>query len=699
MNNRYLELKKRAEQYCKFYDKDKTVGYIKKECKSEMNELLRQADMLLEQTFIFQDKWDMEPCSTPYQISLDNWLDTPNGDEEWVFMLNRHDFMPKLLYAWFLTEDQKYITKLKWYLFDWIEKNPITLKGTDATRTIDTGIRCMNWCQMLLFLIGYDFLSMEETEIILGCLCEQFDNMRARYIGKYSLSNWGVLQTTAMCVGYIWYREYLPEQLELWAWDELANQLELQILEDGAHWEQSAMYHVEVLNTCAKVMIHLKYADALSLPISEMARNAFQPVESWDDLKELKAAPGEGFYPGQQGWLSDAVRVLSRHVLYTSDPEGNQLAQCDSDVTQVSDVMARAAVLLSGGNIYRFAAGSYLDMDSAWQTGIWGINQFENLEPMKPVQYTWNCTQGGNIFFRSSWDRDGNFTWLKNSTLGSGHGHTDQTHMSIFYKGLPFLVDSGRYTYREDEPLRMKLKNPMAHNVGVIDGESGGNADTSWTNSSCGEVFKNYYKEYDEFHYAELPFYGTLSDYTNYLIIRKLFVVDAGIWVSVQDVLCEGEHEWKEYFHLDNEVKFEEHEGGQILKNQDINLTIHGLHEYTLERGIISKKYNELLDSDVLISTTKMKDRHTSSVVFADPSFEIKKATVYQFGKEQPVSEEFVTAWDVLFNGKRRYTILIWNRETYRGGKMYLCHDVPIYGKAVAIKWEKESYRRIRLKT
>ena len=65
----------------------------------------------------------------------------------------------------------------------------------------------------------------------------------------------------------------------------------------------------------------------------------------------------------------------------------------------------------------------------------------------------------------------------------------------MYLKGKPFLADSGRYTYREDDPLRMILKNPSAHNVCVIDGESGGEADTSWTMSSYGEVLKNYYKK------------------------------------------------------------------------------------------------------------------------------------------------------------------------------------------------------------
>ena len=77
---------------------------------------------------------------------------------------------------------------------------------------------------------------------------------------------------------------------------------------------------------------------------------------------------------------------------------------------------------------------------------------------------------------------------------------------------------------------------------------------------------------------------------------------------------------------------------------------------------------------------------------------EVKPADVYQVGKEAKVPKEFVTAWDIVAAGQRKWTLLIWNRETFRGGKMYLCHGVPVYGKAVALKWEDTGVKRIRLK-
>lgn len=696
--DKLVGLKLVAIKYWENYNKEKTVEYVNKYCKEDADELLRQADMLLEQTFVFQDKWDMEPCNIPYKMTLDTWVESPNGDEEWVFMLNRHDFLPKLWYAWMLTEDKKYIEKLRWYLFNWIEKNPITEKGTDATRTIDTGIRCMNWCGLILPMYGMDFLNEEEVIKLLNSMGEQFLNLKKRYIPKYSLSNWGVLQTTAMCAAYTWYRDFLPEGIEEWAWEELATQLDLQVLEDGAHWEQSAMYHVEVLNTSTKLLIHLKNASQAGLALSSRACKAMEELEIWDDEKEKKAGPGEGMVREEQGWLTGAIRVLNRHVLYTADPTWKQLPQCDSDVTDVKDVMVRATVMLHGSGIYRYATDNLLDMDSVWMLGTPGIERFEKTNPCLPSHCSWECRDGGNIFFRTKWAEDADFTWVKNSTLGSGHGHADQTHLHLTHKGRSFLVDSGRFTYREDDVRRMQLKNPQAHNVCVIDGQSGGEADTSWTMASYGEVLKNYFQKKEGIHYVEMPFYGILKDGTPYVINRKIMVLDDGVWLSVQDVICQGKHEVKEYFHLDNEVEVSECAGIWKLKNHQAVLNLHSKKMLSLEAGIISKKYNELDTASVLIKTSMMEERMTDDTLFASEDISAIRAKVYQVGKENEMPEEFVTAWDIMIAGQRKWTLMIWNRETFRGGKMYLCHGVPVYGKAIALRWEDSGVRRIRLK-
>ena len=691
-------LRIRAQAYCEHFGKDTVAEYIHDHCPGEAAEVIRQADLLLENTFVYTNRWDMEPCAVPYTISLEDWVTSSNGDPEWIFMLNRHDFLHKLWQAWVLTGQERYITKLRYFLLDWIAKNPITEQGTDATRTIDTGIRCMNWSVILLHLMGEGLIEDQDARIVLNSLSDQCQNMRLRYIGKYDLSNWGVLQTTAICAAHLWYPEYVSREIAVWAWDTLQTQLSLQILSDGSHWEQSPMYHVEVLNTSAKLLTQLQTAKALGISMVEFARNAMGSDNGWKDEHEAMCGPGEGYEADQFGWLSDAVRVLSRHVLYTADPSLHQLPIGDSDVTDVRDVLARATVLLSGSGIYRYGAGAWMDLDSVFELGSQGIRAFHEKAPLVPIRTVWSCHDSGNFCYRTSWDADASFTAMKCGTLGSSHGHADQTQLMLHYKGKPFLIDSGRYTYVEEDPLRPLLKKPFAHNVCVIDGWSGGEPNGSWSYHRYDETLKNYDRHQDGVHFTQMGFHGVLEDGTPYLVQRRVMAIDSGIWLSSQDVICQGEHEVQEYFHLHEDVAVEVEQGSAALRNGSAVLKLLTDEELILRKGIVSDKYNEKHTAPILIRGSRMRDRMTTFTVIADAEYHVNSVPVYQMRRAEPVSAETAAAWDVVKPDGTKYTLILWNRETCRGDKLFSCHGVSVYGKAVVLAWEGDQCRTIRLK-
>lgn len=683
-----------ARRFYAQYDPAATAAYVRANCRSEAEHLLHQAEDLMQNTFVFTDRWDMEPCAVPYTVPAGQWTHSPNGDPEWVFMLNRHDYLPKLWQAAVLTGEVRYRRKLIDSVMDWIASNPLTREGTPSTRTIDTGIRCMNWIQLLPFLLAEDALTDQEARTMIDSLSAQFANLRERYILKYTLSNWGVLQTTAFCAGYAWMGQLLPSGLEAWAWQELQTQLRLQILEDGAHWEQSPMYHVEVLNACVRLLTQLYAAQKAGLSLCQEARFA---LDAGTSSPERKAGPGEGA-GSEAGWLVRAVRVLSRHVLYTADPALMQLPQCDSDVTDVRDVLARAAALLSDAGIYRWGAGETLDMDSVWQLGAAGIAAFEAQRPQTPVRCSWNCPQSGTVTLRSDWTARANFTALKNSPLGSSHGHADQTHLTLYCQGKPFLVDSGRYTYREDDPLRTQLKAPAAHNVCVIDGQSGGTPDGSWNYSDYAEIIPHYFAEQGNAHFAEMTFHGSLRDGTPYQITRRLFVLDEGVWLSVQDVICPGKHQVKEYFHLAQGVTVQPCLEGMLLQNGDVQLKMYYEGQMECYQGVLSSCYNQKELAPLLVHQVEMQDRWTSCTLFAVPEYAVRPAAVYKLGEDTPQSAENVTALDLQAGQEKCWTLLVWNRENFRSGKVFRCHGQPVYGKAIALCDQDGRVKSIRLR-
>ena len=665
-DERYVHVRQRAEAYEAWYEKEHVCAHIAGNCREEAEKILAQADRLMAHTFSFEDRWDMEPCREPFTLKEMIWDRSPNGDPEWIFMLNRHEYGNKLLIAGGLTGDEAYVEKLKWFLFHWIQANPILPEGTVTTRTIDTGIRCMSWQYLLLHLLGEGLMEEREAAGILESMKEQFASLRKRYIGKYTLSNWGVLQTASICNGYLWFHEYLPSDgTEDWAWQELERQIGLQVLDDGAHWEQSMMYHMEVLLACMKLLASCRAWVRIE-----------NRTEFWRDTD----------------WLEKAVDRMSRYVLFASGPDHLQIAQCDSDVTDVRDVMVKAAVLTGDGR-YRYAGYDTADLDSAWMFGSAGVTGYSAMAGRKPESLSLAAADAGHIFFRSSWEEDSHFTYMKCGPLGSGHGHADLTHISLHYRGCPILVDSGRYSYVEEEPLRPFLKSAQAHNVCVIDGESHGRPRGSWGYDSFGQSFKNYYREQGPVHYGEMAYHGCLMSGAHYLVIRKVMAVDQGIWMIVNDIRCDGGHEVKEYYHLDSAVQGTPIGTGtdgagecwRLCSGGDDAMTVLGSRPFEAVPCVISKQYNQKEKSTCLVRKTGFTDRITDWTCLFGEGTEAEKTQVFQYGSSRPETEEQVTAMSFCLSPDESWDFLVWNQETWQGGKIHDCRGVPVYAKAAAI--------------
>lgn len=678
-DERYVHVRQRAEAYEAWYEKEHVCAHIAGNCREEAEKILAQADRLMAHTFSFEDRWDMEPCREPFTLKEMIWDRSPNGDPEWIFMLNRHEYMNKLLIAGWLTGDKAYVEKLKWFLFHWIQANPILPEGTVTTRTIDTGIRCMSWQYLLLHLLGEGLMEEREAAGILESMKEQFASLRKRYIGKYTLSNWGVLQTASICNGYLWFHEYLPSDgTEDWAWQELERQIGLQVLDDGAHWEQSMMYHMEVLLACMKLLASCRAWVRIE-----------NRTEFWRDTD----------------WLEKAVDRMSRYVLFASGPDHLQIAQCDSDVTDVRDVMVKAAVLTGDGR-YRYAGYDTADLDSAWMFGSAGVTGYSAMAGRKPESLSLAAADAGHIFFRSSWEEDSHFTYMKCGPLGSGHGHAGLTHISLHYRGCPILVDSGRYSYVEEEPLRPFLKSAQAHNVCVIDGESHGRPRGSWGYDSFGQSFKNYYREQGPVHYGEMAYHGCLMSGAHYLVIRKVMAVDQGIWMIVNDIRCDGGHEVKEYYHLDSAVQGTPIGTGtdgagecwRLCSGGDDAMTVLGSRPFEAVPCVISKQYNQKEKSTCLVRKTGFTDRITDWTCLFGEGTEAEKTQVFQYGSSRPETEEQVTAMSFCLSPDESWDFLVWNQETWQGGKIHDCRGVPVYAKAAAIHTIKGNTTLYRLR-
>ncbi|HEQ2793644.1 TPA: heparinase II/III family protein [Streptococcus pyogenes] len=396
----------------------------------------RIADLLLTNTFLFEDNWDMEPCHIPYHLDPITWQEAVTDDPEWNFMLNRQSYLQKLILVYLVERDERYLLTAKGFILNWIESAiPLDPKGL-ATRTLDTGIRCFAWVKCLIYLNLFNALTKQEESLILASLEKQLHFLHANHLDKYSLSNWGILQTTAILLADAYFGSNLDiAAATAFARKELRQQIALQILEDGSQFEQSTMYHVEVLKS----------------------------------LLELTA-----LVPDYLPQLRPTLLAMSDYLLKMTGPDHKQIPLGDSDFTDTRDILTLAATILEEPHL-KAAAFPTLDIDSLLLLGEKGVHTFEQLPIQTLPTFAHHFEHSGHITI----NQENYYLFFKNGPIGSSHTHSDQNSLCLYYKGQPLFCDAGRYTYKE-EPLRYALKSASHHSTAFLEEQLPEQIDSSW---------------------------------------------------------------------------------------------------------------------------------------------------------------------------------------------------------------------------
>ena len=617
-------------------------------------EIIAHADELIHQTFTFNKTWDMERCLTPYTLPVIDWNDHQNDDPEWCFMLNRMDYLDHLLLASLLTGDIAYADKAKEYILNWIAAHP-TIVSEPSTRTLDTGIRVMNWMEALPYLSMLHVLTEDELTRITDSMLAQMQYLKENYLPKYKTSNWGSIQTCAIVSVLPFLRaDFLSDPLYQWALDEMTLQFSIQVYPDGMHWEQSTMYHIEVLNYGMKAVHYM----GLHL----------QPCPSV---------------------VKEQVYALAKALAGQLMPSGEIETFGDSDRVCARDVLSRAALLFDDPT-FRFVGLDELDPESLYVLGVPAAQRYATLPASAPQSLHYDGEDSGMYTLRSSWDKDASFTMFTNGSLGSGHGHSDNLHLSACYQGDPVLIDSGRFTYREDHPLRVQLKGMAAHNGVMIDDKAYCVPSDSWGYADFGLPLKNYVRHAGNLHYFE----GAMLGHDPLQVwVRKVIVIDPAIWMIVDEVKCDGAHEAHSRLHFDPAVTVSP--AGECHRvttpHAALTLTCPGTVSYTSEP--CSLRYNEQQPHTVVHSKTAFTDSATLITTLCGDGITVQNAPVFQ-NLTEPTAPDFAQARKFILSPTESYTVAVYSKEIYRGKKVLSCEDMPYHAKCVVIH-EKDGHKQL----
>lgn len=619
-------------------------------------EIIAHADELMHQTFTFNKTWDMERCLTPYTLPVIDWNDHQNDDPEWCFMLSRMDYLDHLLLASLLTGDIGYAQKAKEYILNWITAHP-NIVSEPSTRTLDTGIRVMNWMEALPYLSMLHALTEDELTRITDSMFAQMQYLKENYLPKYKTSNWGSIQTCAIVSVLPFLRaDFLSDPLYQWALDEMTLQFSIQVYPDGMHWEQSTMYHIEVLNYGMKAVHYMGL--------------------------HLQPCPSA---------VKEQVYALAKALVGQLTPSGEIETFGDSDRVCARDVLSRAALLFDDPT-FRFVGLDELDPESLYVLGVPAAQRYAALPASAPQSMHYDGEDSGMYTLRSSWDKDASFTMFTNGSLGSGHGHSDNLHLSACYQGDPVLIDSGRFTYREDHPLRVQLKGMAAHNGVMIDDKAYCVPSDSWGYADFGLPLKNYVRHAGNLHYLE----GAMLGHDPLQVwVRKVIVVDPAIWMIVDEVKCDGAHEAHSRLHFDPAATVSP--AGDCHRvatpHAALTLTCPGTVSYTSEP--CSLRYNEQQPHTVVHSKTAFTDSATLITTLCGDGITVQDAPVFQ-NLTEPTAPDFAQARKFILSPTESYTVAVYSKEIYRGKKVLSCEGMPYHAKCVVIH-EKDGHKQLTI--
>lgn len=596
-----------------FYDdieKQQLVNYSKENFTEDIEEAIRVSEEISKNTFVYRFPWDMEKTNKAFTFKNKIvWHHIPFGDEEWAFMLNRHRYWITLGQAYAVTANEEYARTFCRQLESFIDSNPLEGKWSSITwRSIEAGIRCENWIKVFQYFKYSPHFTEELLIKMLLCLYDHCRYLMSRFDNFRHISNWGVLENHGLFEASVFLSEF--KESKLWREESLRRLkscAELQVLNDGIHWEQSPMYHNEVLHCFMDVII---LGEKNNIIIDEA--------------------------------IKDAAKNMAYADLYMAKPNHHQPLQGDSDDTDVRDMLTEAAIIFKDSTL-KFGAYKNIDFNSLWLFGMEGINNFNQIPCTAPEKLSTAMESSGNYIMRSSWEEDAKYLLFDCGSIGGGHGHSDVLHFDIHAYGRDLICDTGRYSYVEGEPLREYFRSCKAHNTTIVDDLDFIKCKGSWGYEKVANAQGRLWISKDSFDYVEGSHDGYLDLEDPVYPLRRILFVKPYYWLIIDSFQCKKEHSFSQYFHfppgdvlLDNNKKCttDFRSGGNVkvvpLRTSNV--------EANLQNGYYSKEYNHIEDNKVLRYKTVQRG-FTSLINAIYP---------YKAGEDNNITMESIQVYDNL---------------------------------------------------
>jgi Heparinase II/III-like protein. len=541
---------------------------------------LNDAKRVLKNTFVFDNPWDMEGTVEPVTFSNEiDWNLIPGDDEEWLFMLSRFGFLANLAAAFLLEEKEEYREKGNELILDFIRRNPHSKeKDTLSYRSLDEAIRIHNW----ISFISLTSSKLAADEEVINGIGEAALRLFLNRRPFLELSNWGTIGYAYLTEAWLW----LNEREKAKASEALlVSNLVFSVLPDGVQFEESPMYHAQVL---IAILDLLRSARSRQFPLSNIIR--------------------------------EKAHDMAYAALKSAKPDGRQFMQSDSDDTPLSDVFSLSALILDDGVL----KGAGLKELSVPYTKA-EISRYEKLKALPSPFHSAKLESSGNYYLRSG----ALVTHFRCGAMGSGHGHSDLLHIDVSKGKDDILTDSGRYTYTECE-TRYLLKSDRMHNTVLVDDRDSAVSSDSWGYEKRPSFIKGGLEEFEDGVYA----WGTSLGYSPVVIRRELVQIKDKVLFILDTITGDNKHTYTRTFHFDNKMRAEIKD--DFIAYGKYRLYPDGKERVSLEKTPYSKHYNRLEEKLTVKAKSEGASTVLSAVLLLSPELRLEQEEVLVTSSGKP---------------------------------------------------------------
>ena len=397
-------------------------------------------------------RWNRDPLSMfdwPLDYHADiNLMRNDGSDARVVWELNRLSHFIILGRAYAMTNDEKLSGQFWQQIASWRAQNPVA-RGVNWNCAMEVALRAMN----LLAAFTLFLRSPQMDEVALKELLRMFDQHGAHIWRNLEFSHIATSNHyLADVAGLLWIGVMLPELAAAQEWREfglreLLQEMDKQVLADGADYEASTGYHRLKLELFlySFVLCHINGID-----IAE---------KYWSNLRAM----------------IEYVRAYLR-------PDGRAPLIGDSDSGQVLPIERRSAddhayVLALSAAVFqepRFKTGTHAsgvqhEGELLWILGTQGLRDYQALPESRPPRA--QAFPDAGIYIFGEDDLYLLFNASDSGVKGRGsHGHNDALSVEVSACGTAFIVDPGSFVYTADLPERHLFRSTAYHSTVQVDG-------------------------------------------------------------------------------------------------------------------------------------------------------------------------------------------------------------------------------------